>query len=80
VSDAEKIIAVLDEVRNMRERCAKIAAIEAQYWGEVDDERIQLIAIGAMGAASNICVAILTARTPEQHKAECQNRGKDLPA
>jgi hypothetical protein len=78
MSDAERIVATLDKIRDMREQCAKIAAIEAHYWEEVDDERIQLIAIGAMGAAANICVAILTARTPEQHRTECNTRGKDV--
>jgi hypothetical protein len=57
-----------------RDRCAKIAAIEAHYWGEVDDERIDLIAIGAMGAASNICCAILRGHTPAQHEKACTLR------
>jgi hypothetical protein len=73
-----KIIIKLEpsEAEQLRDRCAKIAAIEAQYWGEVDDERLTFIATGAMGAASNICAAILTDRTPEQHKADCDARGK----
>lgn len=68
------------EADRLRDRCAKIAAIEAHYWAEVEDERLQVISVGAMGAASNICVAILTERTPEQYQAECEARGKDIPA
>lgn len=64
------------EAERLRDRCAKIAAIEAQYWGEVEDDRLRLMSLGAMGAASNICAAILTDRTPEQHKAECDARDK----
>ncbi len=78
---SDKIVIKLEpsEAALLRDQCAKIAAIEAQYWGEVDDERIAPIAIGAMGAAANICVAILTERTPEQHRADCNARGKDVP-
>lgn len=64
------------EAERLRDRFIKIAAIEAQYWGDVDDERIRLISIGAMAAAANICCAILTDRTPEQHQTECDFRGK----
>jgi hypothetical protein len=60
----------------LRDQCAKIAAIEAHYWGELDDERLALIAIGAMGAAANICAAILQEKTPEQHKSDCDARGR----
>ena len=66
------------EADQLRERCAKIAAIEARYWAEVEDERLTMISVGAMGAASNICCAILTDRTPEQHQADCAARGKDV--
>jgi hypothetical protein len=82
MSTGDKIVIKVEpsEAAQLREQCAKIAAIEAHYWGELDDERITLIGIGAMGAAANICAAILTERTPEQHKADCNSRGKDLPA
>ena len=79
---SDKIVIKLEssEAEQLREQCAQVAAVEAQYWGDVDDERLALIAIGAMGAAANICVAILIGRTPEQHKADCKTRGKDVPA
>jgi hypothetical protein len=67
------------EAQSVREQCAKIAAIEAQYWGEVEGERMMHFSIGAMGAAANICAAILDHKTPEQHKAECDQRGKAKP-
>jgi hypothetical protein len=70
-----KITVEPSEAQRMRDACAKIAAIEAHYWGELGDERIRLMAMGAMGAAANICAAILTERTPEQHEADCKARG-----
>jgi hypothetical protein len=79
MSDRIVVKLELSEAQRVRDVCAKIAAIEAHYWGELDDDRIALIAIGAMGAAANICAAILSERTPEQHKLECTNRGKLAP-
>jgi hypothetical protein len=72
-----KITVEPSETAKARDACAKIAAIEARYWGEVTDERIQLIAMGAMGASANICAAILRELTPEQHEAECKHRGSE---
>lgn len=63
------------EADRLRDRCAKIAAIEAQYWANIENERLLFMSIGAMGAAANICGAILDDRTPEQHQAECDSRG-----
>lgn len=54
--------------REVREECARIAALEGEYWGRVENERIQELSIGAMGAAANICAAILMGHTAEQHK------------
>jgi hypothetical protein len=58
----------------IREQCARLAAIEAAYWGRLEDERVQEISIGAMGAASNICAAILMGKTPEQYEREVRAR------
>ena len=63
-------------LQKFRDECAQIAAIEAHYWGELGNDKLMLIAIGAMGAAANICGAILRGITPEQHRAECDARAK----
>lgn len=76
MSDKIKIVIEPSEDSRVRDVCAKIAAIEAHYWAETSDERIALMAMGAMGAAANICCAILRERTPEQHEADCNARDK----
>jgi len=45
---------------------AAICMIEANYWAAVEDDRLTQISLGAMGAAANICVALLRELTPEQ--------------
>lgn len=64
-----------EEVKKLRDYCVRIAAIESHYWSEVTDERLQQMAMGAMGAAANICAAILLERTPEEHQKDCEVRG-----
>jgi hypothetical protein len=54
----------------------RIAAMEANYWGEVEDERLLAYALGAMGAASNICAAVMREVTPEQFQSEIEQRRK----
>ena len=65
-------------------RCARIAAIESRYWAGVDAKNdlgsmLDLISVGAMGAASNICAAILRGVTPEQFEKEIAARDHSEP-
>jgi len=52
----------------------RIAAIEASYWADLEDERMLNYALGAMGAASNICAAVMRELTPEEFRAEIEQR------
>jgi len=72
----EKLAAFASEVEretlaNERKRCLRIAAMEADYWRECDDEDQTManIVIGALGAASNVCVAILQGTSAEEFHA-----------
>ena len=73
VPSGDQIVAEAAEL-TIRERCARLASIEAHYWARLEDERVQEISIGAMGAASNICAAILMGKTPEQYEREVAAR------
>lgn len=61
-----------------RMQCAKIAALESNYWAGVDDERphMQDICMGAMGAAANIAAALFMGRTEEEVCTDIENRGR----
>jgi len=63
-----QIEAVATAIRQERERCAAIARAESHYWGQVEDERLLEISIGGMGAAANICGAILMGRSVDEHR------------
>lgn len=62
-----------------RLECARIAALESQYWGFVDDERPHMadICIGAMGACANVSAAIFMGKTAAQVAEDIESR--DLP-
>jgi hypothetical protein len=62
--------------RRVRADCAQIAAMESHYWAEVDDDRphIMDISMGAMGAAANICAAMLRGISPTEFEKEIQAR------
>ena len=62
-----------------RQECARIAYLESQYWGSVDDDRPHMadICIGAMGAAANISAAIFMGKTSAQVAEDIESR--DLP-
>lgn len=55
---------------------ARICLLECRYWGDVADEKSTQIAIGAMGAAANICTAVLREITPEQYEREIKARSR----
>lgn len=66
-----------------RTQCARIAALESNYWAGVEDDRphMQDICIGAMGAAANICAALFMGRTEEEVCEDIENRsGPDFEA
>jgi hypothetical protein len=63
-----------------KEEVMRICAIEAHYWGEVDDDRICQFMFGAMGAASNILSAIMRELTPEQFEEEVKARNAQIEA
>jgi hypothetical protein len=66
------------EVERMtRADCARIAALESHYWAivEGDEPSLMQIAIGAIGAAANICAAILTDKSPAEFQVEIEQRG-----
>lgn len=48
---------------------AKLCAIESHYWSEVDTESdvaLTWLAMGALGAASNICAGVAQQMSPEE--------------
>ena len=56
----------------------RIAAIEASYWANLDgvtDSEVG-VQIGAIGAASNIAVALMTGVTPEEYQNQVDKRAK----
>lgn len=61
-----------------RMRCARIAAMESNYWAGVDSESPHMpdIAMGALGAAANIAANLFMDRTEEQVSIEIEERGK----
>lgn len=68
-----------EEVRaRQRVEDAQIAAVEYRYWKELPDPQGSDLTIhghiGAMGAAANICSAIVTGVTAEDHQQACQLR------
>ena len=68
--------------RRVRADCARICALESNYWAGVDDDRqhIMDISIGAMGAAANICAAMLRGVTVSQFEQEVEVRdSKEIP-
>jgi hypothetical protein len=80
VTDRERR-AVEEEVRD---ECARIAALEAKYWAGVDDGTPEPRSwregrlLGAMAAASNICAAILAGRSSDEVEADIARRDKDI--
>jgi hypothetical protein len=62
-----------------RMECARIAALESNYWGFVEDDRPHMgdICIGAMGAAANIAGALFLGKTEKQVADDIERR--DLP-
>jgi hypothetical protein len=83
VASAPSLEKPQSEEWRVREMCARIAGAECAYWAAVDSDRrdVDMMSIGAMGAAANICAAILMGRSPEQHEAEIRARdGQVLPA
>ncbi len=66
----------LIEARRSAAECARIAAAESQYWQAIEKEEFRDISIGAMGAAANICAAIVKGRTLRQFKVDLKSRGK----
>ena len=63
-----------DEERRIREDCGRIAALESYYWAECENESIAQICIGRMGAAANICGAILLGTTAEEYEKQIAKR------
>jgi hypothetical protein len=65
-----------------RMECARIAALESNYWGFVEDDRPHMadICIGAMGAAANIAGALFLGRTEKQVVDEIERRDLQIDA
>lgn len=55
-------------------QAAAICAIEAQYWAGYDKESLEQFSMGAMGAASNICSAMLRGISAEEYREEVRRR------
>ncbi|MGH9501685.1 MAG: hypothetical protein ACRD20_02415 [Terriglobales bacterium] len=64
---------LLDQIRH---ECARIAALESHYWAQVENEDMQQISLGAMGAAANICTAMLLGTSPGDFAKQIQGRSQ----
>lgn len=64
------------EANEREQAITMICALEAGYWAEVEDEKLREFSMGAMGAASNICAAVLRGISPEQFRKEIEQRSK----
>jgi len=74
MSDEERVLKTMND--KQRWEMARIAAAESDYWAEVetDDRDMQNVAMGAMGAAGNICAAIAQGKTLAEVQADIANR------